>query len=184
MGLLTVGLVATLLATAGYVGFVTAREFPRVDRILATLPIGEVMRPPAFDRLVLELDRQRYPAWVARSLVAQPGSERPQPAAWHSRNLAWRLVLPLRYREEERLALYAHFLPFEGGSGLAYGARRYFAKSPAELSDEEILQLLVISRSPSLYSPTRNPGRLAGEVRRLREKHGLGVVGDSVDEKT
>ena len=83
------------------------------------------------------------------------------------RELAWQYVLPLRYSYSERLALHVHFLPFDGGTGLAYGAKHYLGKEPRELSRQEMLTLLAISRNPKANSPSLHPSRLEKEVRRL-----------------
>jgi membrane carboxypeptidase/penicillin-binding protein PbpC len=65
------------------------------------------------------------------------------------------------------LALYAHFMQFEGGRGLTYGAEHYYGSLPSELSDREALELFVISKSPAENSPSKNPGRFRSEVERL-----------------
>ena len=48
---------------------------------------------------------------------------------------------------------------FGGGYGLTFGAKRYFGKTPAELTHDEMFGLFTISWNPSANSPERDPER-------------------------
>ena len=66
--------------------------------------------------------------------------------------ITWNIMLPLWYNYTERLILYLHLMPFSGGNGLKYGAQHYFSKSINELTQDELLRLIAISRSPTNFS--------------------------------
>ena len=77
------------------------------------------------------------------------------------RKMLWeRLVPPPKhFSEDEILALYCHYLPYEEGIGLSKSAQFHFNKDISELSVDEILMLLAIGKSPSYFSPIKNPDK-------------------------
>ena len=89
---------------------------------------------------------------------------------WHARNFVWHQLLPRHISRSEMLALYARFLPFEQGSGLDHGASFYYSKSPSELTEREIVELLAISLSPSGNSPNENSDRFERTVQRIQDR--------------
>jgi membrane peptidoglycan carboxypeptidase len=60
-----------------------------------------------------------------------------------------------------------------------YGARHYYGKAPGQLSEREVLELLVISRSPSAYSPSAHPERFRRAVESLAAQ--LGTLNGRAD---
>lgn len=96
-------------------------------------------------------------------------------AEWHARGAVWSALLPLRLNQSDLVALYAHYMPFEGGSGVAFGSRKYFGKRPSELSLQEAAGLVAISRSPRMNSPHRNPRRFQAARERILRRYRLGI---------
>jgi hypothetical protein len=146
------------------------RHLPEVDRLVRELPPEEANPPQVIRDLVPRLN-PNFRSFVISKLVGQ-FSGPIRMSAWHARNFIWLQLLPHRLTQHEMLALYSHFMPFEGGSGLAYGARHYFGKVPAQLTELEALELFVISVSPSGNSPTQNPERFKAAVERFRARLG------------
>jgi transglycosylase-like protein len=159
-------LVIALIGASAYVYRVYFAHLGHVETVLATLPSAEANPPEAFARAVHALDADSYSSWVARSFVAETAPTRSRMLEWHLRNLIWSALLPRNFSQEQLLALYAHFLQFEGGRGLVYGARQRFSQDPAALTLRQFVELLVISRAPSVYSGAENRGRLDSQVER------------------
>ncbi len=88
---------------------------------------------------------------------------------WHAQGFVWQLLTPRRLTEDQMIALYCRYLAFEGGRGLAYGARHYCSTTPDRLTAEEVLELIAISRSPSRFSRGRNRDILSRHVERLKK---------------
>jgi membrane carboxypeptidase/penicillin-binding protein PbpC len=96
---------------------------------------------------------------VTRNLLADIAPRRVTITEWHLRGAIWTALLPRRLGPEKLFLLYCHYLPFEDGHGLTYGSEKYFQTKPADLTTDQALVLLVISRSPRAHSPSRHPER-------------------------
>ena len=76
------------------------------------------------------------------------------------------LRLELRYGKDEIMALWQDHAPFGGNTvGVSAACRRYFGRSPAELSWAEAATLAVLPNSPALI----HPGRSRAALRRKRD---------------
>ncbi len=142
-----------------------------VDALLASLPAAEAEPPQVVREVVPKVEGRGVAARVSNSLVAQLLDGDGRPEVRREANLLWSTLLPLRLEDREMLALYGHFLPFEGGRGLNYGARAYFDKAPGELTADEVLGLVAIARAPKANSPTAAPERYQAAVAKLRETY-------------
>ncbi|WP_020567981.1 penicillin-binding protein 1C [Neolewinella persica] len=79
---------------------------------------------------------------------------------------AWATRLELRYSKEEILRFWLANAPFGGNVvGVEAAARRYYARSPAELSWAEAATLAVLPNSPALI----HPGRARSALRTKRD---------------
>jgi len=68
------------------------------------------------------------------------------------------LQLERHFSKAELLQFYLNLTPYGGNvEGVGAAAYYYFAKTPAQLSLGEAALLAVLPRSPSIYSPLRNP---------------------------
>jgi hypothetical protein len=168
------GLATAFVAYFSYTRFL--RYQPAVDRLYAGLsPEDRTLSGPArrvFE--TIEPDSMRTYD-ISKSLLFQVAPSPVRMGEWHLRNTLWVWLLPRRFDPEKRLLLFAHFLPLEGGSGVGYGAHKYFGKSPNQLSETEALQLLTIARSPAAYSPTGHPDRFRDRLKVLSERYRASV---------
>ncbi len=164
----SIGLCAVILllcvGVAGYVYRVYYAHLDEVARVLSSLPPEEANPPAEFSRVVLALEPEGHVSWVARSFVAATFPERLPMLEWHVRNFIWASLLPRSHSEGEMLSLYAHFLPFRDGAGLSYAAQHRFSQAPHTLTTRQIVELLVISRAPRIYSRPENRERLDSQV--------------------
>lgn len=142
-----------------------------VDALLTSLPAAEAKPPRVVRDVVPKVEGRGVAARVSSSLVARLLYGDGRPEIWREANLLWSALLPLRLEDRDMLVLYGHFLPFEGGQGLAYGARAYFAKAPGELTPDEVLGLVAIARAPKANSPTAAPESYQAAVAKLRETY-------------
>ncbi len=68
--------------------------------------------------------------------------------------------LERNYTKEEILAMYLNIFEFNYGAfGIEAASEIYFGKKQSELSKDEAAMLIGMLKSPSLYSPNRNPER-------------------------
>lgn len=126
-----------------------------VERVMAMAGAGPLS--PAAADVIVKLRRDEMPYAVSVALLSELAPSPVRMGTWHARGALWEALLPLRLSDEEMLALYSHYLPFEGGQGIAFGARTYFGKPAASLSAEEAIGLLVISARPAHNAPQVNP---------------------------
>jgi hypothetical protein len=138
---LAISVVLPVAIASAYIYRVYFSNLDFVDSVLATLPQGEARPPADFTRVVFALDADSFESWVARSFVVDTCPDGAPVLEWHARNAIWGALLPRRLSQEQLVSLYAHYLQFEGG-------------------------LLVISRAPGFYSPTKNRDRLDQAVER------------------
>ncbi|MEM8560708.1 MAG: transglycosylase domain-containing protein [Pseudomonadota bacterium] len=139
---------------------------PEVDRLLKRLNPSELEPPAALVKLVLRLQEDAFTHIVCRKVIVHLEGDDADAQVMQARVLLWRYLLPKRLGRKLMLALYMHFLPFEGGRGLIHGSKHYFNKTPEDLSEEECLALYVTSLAPGRCSPTRNPEELDAQCRR------------------
>ena len=169
---LTVVFLAAVSAAAVYVQRHYLRHLLAVDSILRQLPPEEASPPGVITGPISKLHTNGFEFFVTRSLVSEFYQQPPRMLDWHLRNFVWLQLLPRRLNRTELLGLYVHFMQFEGGRGLVYGAHHYYGKAPHQLTEREALELFVISQDPHGYSPTENPERFRAAVERFAERLG------------
>jgi hypothetical protein len=165
---------ASVLAYFAYTRFFRYQR--AVDKIYERIPAEErQMSAPA--RRVMERtepDSTRTNI-VSRYLLSEIAPARVRIAEWNVRGMLWMWLLPRRFDPEQRLNLFAHFLAFEGGSGIAYGARKYLGKSASQLTEDEALKLMAISASPLAYSPAKHPDRFRQRLKITTDRYRVAV---------
>ena len=146
-----------------------------VDRILSALPPEErhISSTPAA-QVMETLDGRSVQRLASRGLLLEVITSPTSPFVWNVRGALWALLLPLRISRPDMLGLYAHYMAFEGGTGLSYGARKYYAKVPSALTIEESVALITISRGPDRYSPQRRPEEYERLYRKLLAQYRSG----------
>jgi hypothetical protein len=156
---------AVLVASVLYAEFF--RFQAAVDQVIGSLPPEERDISPPAVRVFEKLDGPMIPWLATRGLLTEL---RPLPVSqgrWHLLHGFWGSLLPLRVARHDMVSLYAHYMAFEGGDGLLYGARHYYAKKPAELDLEEAVALVTISRGPERFSPQRHQEQYEAMYRKL-----------------
>lgn len=167
---LVCGLLFALAATCVGAYRVFFSHVYEVKAILASLPAAERNPPKLFQRVVLKADGPTMRNWVTRRLVENIFPAGMTQIQFNIRGGTWAFLLPTVCSQDDFLALYAHHLFFKDGTGLPFGAAKYFNKPADELSEEEILGLLAISRSPTRYDPIKYPRAYLEEVQRIRSR--------------
>jgi len=89
---------------------------------------------------------------------------------WHFHNTLWTRLLIHHFGKEKVFILYLHLIPFEHGFGLANSAQYYYQKTISQLTVEEVVMLLGIARSPTIYSPFSHPENAQEIQDRLMQK--------------
>ncbi|HEX8252187.1 MAG TPA: transglycosylase domain-containing protein [Thermoanaerobaculia bacterium] len=128
-----------------------------VERVVASITAEERGLSAEARDVFVTLEGESLVWTVSRGLLGEVAPARVRMSEWHLRGLLWSVLLPRRVSDEELLLLYARLMAFEEGRGVVYGARRYFGKTPAQLTADDAIALTVIARSPRLYSPTHRP---------------------------
>ena len=90
---------------------------------------------------------------------------------YHLQGLAWIWLLRAHMNRSERLALFARYLPFDGGMGMAEGGRKYFGKELRDLTPDEVIGLLAVARSPRRNDPLTHPDNYQRTKKLLQEKY-------------
>ncbi len=86
------------------------------------------------------------------------------------RQMAWALRLERHWSKEEILEAYFSLAPYGGNvEGLRAAALVYFHKSPARLTESELLALLPVPQNPALRAPSERNPRFLAAAARLRE---------------
>jgi hypothetical protein len=166
---LLVGLSAVGLACFTYTRFF--RYQAEVDTIYERIPAEDRHVSAAVRRVLEKTEPDSTRTWiVSRSLLAQIAPARVGMAEWNLRGVLWDWLLPMRFDPQERLILFANVLPFDGGSGLTYGARKYFEKRASQLDESEALQLLAITFSPG-HEWTTHPDRFRQRLETVTQRY-------------
>lgn len=168
-----VGIILSIIII--FIGYFVVTHFcvhqTRVDGLLSSLPREEAFPAPVVKDVIRRVDQQGLRIWVPRHLAAEfrPGPMRA--LEWRAHDFVWSLLLPLRLSEDQRISLYCHFMRFGEGKGLNYGARYYYSKTSDNLSVDEVLWLIAVSRAPSRHLPNLNSEHFRKEVEKLRNKY-------------
>jgi hypothetical protein len=125
---------------------------------------------PAAVNVFHKLQGQQMPWLVSVGLLAELAPEQVRMAEWHARGAVWKQLLPLRLSDAELLALYVHYMPFDGGRGVEFASRKYFGKLASELTVEDAVGLVIISSHPNT-SPDANAKRYSQAHERLMAKY-------------
>jgi hypothetical protein len=152
-----------LLAAVLLAGFVSYRIFlrhvPAVLQRVASLDACEAQVAAEREGTLRSLAGQSLRRVVARGAIADfAPHDGGGNIDWNLRYGIWFYLLPWSLSAADVAALYAHYLPLQGGNGLCFGAQAYFSKAAQSLTDEELAELVVVARAPRLYSSSE--GRL------------------------
>jgi len=162
------------LSAIGFACFIYTRFFryqAEVDTVYGRIPAEDRHVSAAVRRVLEKVEPDSTRTWiVSRSLLAQIAPARVGRAEWNLRGVLWDWLLPRRFDPEQRLILFAHVLPFDGGSGLTYGAGKYFGKRASELDESEALQLLAIAFSPR-HELATHPDRFRQRLQTMTQRY-------------
>lgn len=107
----------------------------------------------------------------ARLLSRCRGTQGLRPLEIVAYKFTWQALLPLVANKSERLSIYTALMPFDGGSGLKFGANQYFAKNLDELSTDEVLTLVARSKNPAYFRDNTHLADLEEKIEILRRKY-------------
>jgi hypothetical protein len=165
-------LVVVALITAVVVIYATFWRYqPQIQSTVNSLSPSERTLPRTVVRVFGRIEMDQVDRWIARNLL----SELKGPFGGLTRHFnfaLWETMIGLSLSPEDRLSLFAHYLPYEGGRGLEGAARFYFGVPPQQLTHDQVLGLLAVWRGPRRFSPHREPEKFREEVERLRRKYG------------
>jgi hypothetical protein len=150
--------------------FYEARDFrpylPRIEAIYASMAPEDRRPPDNVQTFVWKVDADSVDGFGSSRLLNEVrGPMRMSAWHYHSFMLGW--MIRLHFSKLQRLALYCHYLPYEGGRGVTNAANFYFGKQPDTLSAEELAIIVAVGRAPRMNSPTRHPERLEVTKKRL-----------------
>ena len=111
-----------------------------------------------------------YIAGVVAIHLVERFVEYKKASEWHFYNVLWTILLIHHFDKEKLFILYLHLIRFERGFGLANSAQYYFKKKISQLTVEEVVMLLGIARSPTMYSPFSHPENAKKIQSRLMQK--------------
>src|SRR5437870_13200906 len=97
-----------------------------VDQIRRSVPRDERSMSREAANVIKRLDAQGMPWIVSRNILADVAPGPVPMSEWHVRGVIWEYLLPRRLSSDELTVLYAHYMQFESGSGLAFGSQKYF----------------------------------------------------------
>lgn len=125
-----------------------------VSEALSRLPEELRPPPPAFVRVTRCIHPGGVSVIAARRLLQSQGPLRGRALTWAARLLASTWAIEL-VSPDGGMGLFANTMIHEAGSGLSAGARASFDKSPAELSESEAFELLLVDIRPDGVSERR-----------------------------
>lgn len=73
--------------------------------------------------------------------------------AWHSVNALWLASSYLHFDDNEIFGLWVECALFKCGLGLGEAAKKYYHKSIIDLSERELVGLIVLTKNPERYTP-------------------------------
>jgi membrane carboxypeptidase/penicillin-binding protein len=85
-------------------------------------------------------------SWVVRNLLWDIKWKYKNYLDWHLTNILWLIWLEDNFSKDQILSFYCHYLPCEIGNGLVNCSEYHFNKEISDLSVEEIIKLLAISK--------------------------------------
>lgn len=95
-------------------------------------------------------------------------SQRSKQLKHHIRSGIWRILLDIKFSDDELIYLWCSYAPYINGHGLNNASIYQFGKDLKELSTREIIALIVNTRAPLSYQ--RNPSKLELKVNILLDR--------------
>lgn len=177
-------LIATILISSIFVSFLAYNFYqifykyqPDVDQILAEISVEDKELPPNVLKILKNTNEvsniQHFTSTNLR-ITATEKNGGISMLEWHLFGLVWEKLLAIRIGEKEEFAYFANKVYFgkHGTSdeiiGFKNAAKFYFKKDLQNLDDEEILILLVFSKSPE-YVRNINSDNFLAKLNELTE---------------
>jgi hypothetical protein len=151
-----------------YYSFFSART--NISQLLQEIPLDEKNLPPNVSDIFTKLDVLRIDKTENKRIFLRcKNIQGMKNMEMKAHEITWLFLVPIYLSESERLSVYAHLMPFAKGQGLSFGAKFYFSKNVNELTELEILKLLVISKSPAKYLSIKPNDELDNDVKKLKD---------------
>jgi hypothetical protein len=139
---------------------------PQIQAVYASMDPEDRMPPDNVQTFVWKVDGDTVDGFVSTRLLGElRGPMRMSAWHYHSFMLVW--MLRWHFSKSQRLALYCHYLPYEGGRGFTNAANFYFGRQPDALSADELATVVAVGRAPHMNSPTLHPERLEATKKKL-----------------
>lgn len=115
-------------------------------QIYSIVDIRDKNSPHLIRDVIKKLDRN-YRSFVIQAYLQEEGTQN-----LRSIHYKWKLTLcemmGKTINDEKMIGLYCHYLPFEKGRGMTNSAIFHFARPLPDLTIEQVVTLIAISRSP------------------------------------
>jgi Transglycosylase len=140
---------------------------PRIEAIYASMDPEDRQPPDNVRTFVWKVDGDMVDGFTSSELLAELRERPMRMSAWHYHSFMLGWMIRWHFSKLQRLALYCHYLLYEGGRGFTSAANFYFRKRPDTLSADELATIVAVGRAPRMNSPTRHPERLEVTKKRL-----------------
>jgi hypothetical protein len=157
--ILRILLIAIAVPSAGLAIWYEVSFLPHVNRMEEMARTGYKEAKPVIDCLhkyaVTAETESGIRQWAIRqayrSLVYN--EKRSSIASWHANNALWYLASHIHFNDEDTFGLWLSCSISGCGKGFQIAAKEYYGKALRDLNKRELIGLVAVVKSPSLYKP-------------------------------
>jgi hypothetical protein len=144
---------------------------PQIQAIYASMDPEDRNPPENVQDFVSKVEGRTYASFASRSLLIKLRGPM-RMGAWHYHSAMLELMLRWHFSKPQIMALYCHYLPYEGGSGFNKASNFYFGKQPDALNLGELATIVAVGLNPHSNSPKKHPDHLEETKRGLLADYG------------
>jgi hypothetical protein len=157
-------------AVAAFILYYEVHDFrpylPRIEAIYAGMDPEDRTPPDNVQDFVSKVEGSTYTSIASRSLLFELRGPM-RMSDWHYHSAMLELMLRWHFSKAQIVALYCHYLPYEGGSGFTKASNFYFGKQPDALNLDELATIVAVGLNPHSNSPQKHPDHLEETKRGL-----------------
>lgn len=152
-------LIAIVMPLVGVAVWYGSSFLPYVSQIKEVLEKSNKDAQPVIDSLYIYAiaagTEKEIRYWAVRQAYSSLSysENRTKSIYWHADNILWYFASHLHFNNEEIFGLWLSCAISECGKGFHAAARKYYGKELAELSQRELLGLVAMVKSPSIFKP-------------------------------